>query len=524
MQEYRPGSAFPGVIARTVDESSPAWPEPNRAKAGAAQRPLHRPRRHGVRSPGLLRWPRAHAAHRPARRGRPALLEHAHDGPLLADALVHPHRPQPSLERHGGDHRDLDRLPGLRRHHPLRERVPLRDPPREGLRDDGRRQVAPDACRADQRGRALRPLAARPRLRSLLRLSRRRHAPVLPGAGPRQPPGRAAEEPEQGYHLTEDLVDKAIQFIGDVHVVAPDKPFFMYFCTGAMHAPHHVPKEWSDKYKGKFDMGWDKAPRGRLPTPGRARRRSARDRAVAAGSRRPAWDSLSADEKRLYARMMEVYAGFLEHTDHHIGRLIDALESAGKLDDTLIMLISDNGASAEGGKRFGQREPLLQLRARVARGQPEGDRRARRPQVLQPLPVRLGARRQHPVPPVEAGDLPRRRERSVHRPLAGWHPRARREAHAVRARHRHAADGARGHRDRGAGRDPGSHAEPDRGDQLRVLLRRRRRHEPHRHAVLRDARPPIASTTTAGGRCARGRARRSSSRGASSERRSPPTT
>lgn len=156
--------------------------------------------------------------------------------------------------------------------------------------------------------------------------------------------------PEQGYHLTEDLTDKAIQFIGDLSAVAPDKPFFMYFCPGATHAPHHVPKEWADKYKGKFDMGWDKAreviyrrqvelgvipPNTELSRP---------DPDV------PRWEGLSQDEKRLYARMMEVFAGFLEHVDHHIGRLVDFLAKAGKLDDTLIMLISDNGASAEGGK------------------------------------------------------------------------------------------------------------------------------------------------------------------------------
>jgi arylsulfatase len=156
--------------------------------------------------------------------------------------------------------------------------------------------------------------------------------------------------PEEGYHLTEDLVDKAIQFIGDVHVTAPNKPFFMYFCPGAMHAPHHVAKEWSDKYKGAFDMGWDKA------------REVIYQRQIELGIIPPntelsrqdpdvqRWDSNSDDEKRLYARMMEVFAGFLEHTDHHVGRLLEFLQKLGKLDDTMIMLISDNGASAEGGE------------------------------------------------------------------------------------------------------------------------------------------------------------------------------
>jgi arylsulfatase len=155
--------------------------------------------------------------------------------------------------------------------------------------------------------------------------------------------------PEEGYHLTEDLVDHAIEFIADAKQVAPDKPFFMYFCPGAVHAPHHVPKAWADKYKGKFDDGWDayrekvfqrQKQLGLLPPSARL---SARDPDV------PAWESLSGDEQRVCSRMMEVFAGFLEHTDHHIGRLLDFLKSTGQLDNTLIMLVSDNGASSEGG-------------------------------------------------------------------------------------------------------------------------------------------------------------------------------
>ncbi len=155
--------------------------------------------------------------------------------------------------------------------------------------------------------------------------------------------------PEQGYHLTEDLTNKAIQFIADAKQLAPDKPFFMYFATGSQHAPHQVPKEWADRYRGKFDEGWT----------------AYRERALAKQkelgivptntvlSRHDPdvqdWSKLSADEKKLYARMMEVFAGFLEHTDHHIGRLLTFLQSMGELDNTLVMLISDNGASSEGG-------------------------------------------------------------------------------------------------------------------------------------------------------------------------------
>ena len=155
--------------------------------------------------------------------------------------------------------------------------------------------------------------------------------------------------PEEGYHLTEDLTDRAIQFISDAKQVDPDKPFYLHFCPGATHAPHHVPKEWADRYKGAFDDGWDayrekvfarQKELGILPQNAELSRH---DPDV------PAWESLSDDQRRLYARMMEVFAGFLSHTDHHIGRLLDHLESIGELENTLIMVISDNGASSEGG-------------------------------------------------------------------------------------------------------------------------------------------------------------------------------
>ncbi|RJP21125.1 MAG: arylsulfatase [Candidatus Abyssobacteria bacterium SURF_5] len=165
--------------------------------------------------------------------------------------------------------------------------------------------------------------------------------------------------PEEGYHLTEDLADKAISFIADTKQVAPDKPFFMYFCPGAQHAPHHVPKEWVDRYKGKFDGGWEayrdevfkkQKELGIVP---REAELSRHDPDV-----KP-WDQCSAEEKRLFARMMEVYAGFLTHTDHHIGRIIRFLKEIGEFDNTLIMLISDNGASAEGGANGSVNETLF---------------------------------------------------------------------------------------------------------------------------------------------------------------------
>ena len=155
--------------------------------------------------------------------------------------------------------------------------------------------------------------------------------------------------PEEGYHLTEDLADKAIKWVRQQKALMPDKPFFAYFAPGATHAPHHVPPEWSEKYKGTFDDGWD-ALRERIferqkelgVIPGDAE-------LTARPTEIPAWDEMDDDLKPVLARQMEVYAAFLEHTDHHIGRLVDALDDLGVLEDTLVYyIVGDNGASAEG--------------------------------------------------------------------------------------------------------------------------------------------------------------------------------
>ena len=153
----------------------------------------------------------------------------------------------------------------------------------------------------------------------------------------------------QPYHLTEDLTDRAISFIRDLRVVDSTKPYFLYFCPGATHAPHQAPPEWIEQYRGRFDGGWDvyrdqvfqrQLELGILPADTEL---SARPDWV-----KP-WAELSADEQRLFSRQMEVFAAFLSHTDHHLGRLLEAVAEWGDLDNTLVILVSDNGASGEGG-------------------------------------------------------------------------------------------------------------------------------------------------------------------------------
>jgi len=151
------------------------------------------------------------------------------------------------------------------------------------------------------------------------------------------------------YHLTEDLADQAVQWLRQHQTYAPEKPFFMYWTPGAVHAPHHVNKKWADKYKGRFDTGWD-AYREEAFTRQKALGWIPRDAVLPPRPETlPAWDSLSAEEKRFHARSMEVYAGFLEHTDTQAAKLIDELERLGLRENTLIIYaFSDNGASAEG--------------------------------------------------------------------------------------------------------------------------------------------------------------------------------
>jgi arylsulfatase A-like enzyme len=174
--------------------------------------------------------------------------------------------------------------------------------------------------------------------------------------------------PEEGYHFSVDITDKAIEFIKDSKVIAPEKPFFLYYAPGAAHAPHHAPKEWADRYQGQFDMGYEAMrdetlarqkelgivpadtelpPLNPIGTP-ETRQGPDGQPFPMLDVTRP-WATLSDDEKELFCRMAEVYAGFLAHADHQVGRLLDFLEESELLENTLIVVVSDNGASGEGG-------------------------------------------------------------------------------------------------------------------------------------------------------------------------------
>jgi len=359
MQEYRPGSAFSGVIGRTVEESSPAWPEPNRADAGSPNvlfvvlddtgfaqlgcygSPISTPNIDRLADNGL-RYNNMHTT---------ALCSPTRTC-LLTGRNHHSNAMACITEASTG-------YPGSNGNIPFENGFLS-----EMLLEHGYNTYAIGKWHltpADQIS------AAGPYDRWPLGRGFERYYGFLGGETHQYYPELVYDNhsveppatPEEGYHVTEDLVDKAISFVTDSKQLAPDKPFFMYFCTGAMHAPHHVAKEWSDKYQGAFDGGWDayreaafarQQEMGIVPADAELSRH---DPDV------PDWDSLGDDERRLYARMMEVYAGFLEHTDHHIGRLIDQLEKLGELDNTIVMVVSDNGASSEGGPQGSVNENLF---------------------------------------------------------------------------------------------------------------------------------------------------------------------
>ena len=288
--------------------------------------------------------------------------------------------------------------------------------------------------------------------------------------------------PEEGYHFTEDMTDHAIDWIRQQKALMPDKPFFVYFAPGATHAPHHVRPEWSDKYKGQFDDGWDalrertfarQKELGVIPPDAELTERP---------EEIPAWDDMPDDLKPVLARQMEVYAGFLEHTDHHVGRLVDALDDLEILEDTLVYyIIGDNGASAEGtpnGLLQRARHPERRDRARDDRVHGLAHRRLRHARCVQPLRRGLGARDGHALPVDEAGRVALGRHAERHdRALAGGHQGEGRDPLAVPPRDRRRGDRARGGGPAGAESRQRRAADPARRRVDGVLVRRRRRGE-----------------------------------------------
>ncbi len=349
LTEYQPGQSFPGVIGRTFDESKPAWPAPRRAKNGASNvlfivlddtgfghlgcygSPINTPNIDALAKDGLL-YNNMHttALCSPSRSCMLTGRNHHSNGMSCIT--------EGSTGYPGGN--------GI---------IPFENGfLSEVLLQNGYNTYAIGKWHLTP---AEQTSAAGPYDRWPLGRGFERYFGFLGGDTHQYYPELVRDNsqtepektPEEGYHLTPDLVEKARAMIADAKQVAPDKPFFMYFCTGAQHAPHHVPKEWADKYKGKFDKGWDAY---REETFARQMKLGILPKGTTLSRHDPDvqdWSKLSADERRLYARMMEVFAGFLEHTDHYIGELIAFLKEIGEYENTLIMLISDNGASAEGG-------------------------------------------------------------------------------------------------------------------------------------------------------------------------------
>ena len=359
IKEYPRGSAFPGVIGRTIGESEPAWPEPLRAKAGASNVLFIVLDDTGYGHLGCFGSPIR----------TPNLDRLASNGLRFTNmnttALCSPSRSCMLTGRNHHSNAMSCITEGATGYPGGNGLIPFENGfLSEILLGNGYNTFAVGKWHLTptEQSSAAGPYDRWPLGRGFERFygfmggDTHQYYPDLVYDNHQVP---APKTPEEGYHLTEDLVDHAIEFIADTRQVAPEKPFFLYFCPGAMHAPHHVPRAWADRYKGQFDDGWDayrekvfqlQLQLGVVP-PGT--KLSARDPDVVE------WNGLPADEKRLYARMMEVFAGFLEHTDYHIGRLLDFLGKTGQLDDTLVMVVSDNGASAEGGPHGSVNENLF---------------------------------------------------------------------------------------------------------------------------------------------------------------------
>ena len=378
---------------------------------------------------------------------------------------------------HGGGHR----VPGLRHGDGQGHGDRRRDPQAERLQHGLVRQEPQRPRLADQPGRAVRPLADRPGLRALLRLHRRRHQPMASRRVSRAPSRSSPTSATPTTTSTTTWPTRPSRWIGTQKAISPDRPFFVYYAPGATHAPHHPKKEWIEKYKGKFDQGWDRVREetfarqkqlGVIPAGGQAhaaaRRRSRR------GRRSP------PTRRSVYARMMEIYAAYLEQTDHNVGRVIEAIER-GRASSTTrwcIYIVGDNGASAEGSMQGLLNEMTF------FNGVPEDlkhvlapRRRHRDVEDLQPLSRSAGRTRC-----ARRSSGPSRSPRTTAARATGWSSRGpngsrtragcARQWHHV---HRRRPDDPRGRRAAGAGLGERRRAEADRRGEHRLHLRRRRR-------------------------------------------------
>ena len=287
---------------------------------------------------------------------------------------------------------------------------------------------------------------------------------------------------EDGYHLSADLADRAIEFLGDLRAVDDELPFFLYFATGACHSPHHAPAEWMERYKGRFAQGWD---RWRDETFARQLAQGVVPEGTVLSPRPswvPSWDSLGAEQRVLAERFMECFAAFLAYTDQQIGRVLDFVEEVGDADDTVVIVVSDNGASSEGGKDGTINEGRLSNfeGCRHRRDVP-AHRRDRRSAEPQQLPVGLDHGGEHALQALEARGPRGRRRRPVHRAPPRRPRRLCRRAAAVRPRRRHPAHGARAGRRRPARGDRRYRAVAPRRHQLRLRAGSGRGARPGRH-------------------------------------------
>lgn len=277
---------------------------------------------------------------------------------MLADPLDLPHRAQPPPQRLRLDLGDLDRLPRLQLPHPGLERDDRESAARRRLGDVlGRQEPVPIDEWTAGSSKAHWPLAQ----------GFDRFYGFVGGETNNWYPSLAEDNhyidqpysPEEGYHLSKDLADQALKMIRDVKQTEPDKPWYLWFCPGANHAPHHAPQEYIDKYKGKFDDGYEAyrewvlprmIERGILPPDTDLTEVNPMpDGTFTEPDRVRPWAELDDEERALFSRMAEVYAGFSEYTDAQVGRIVDYLEESGQLENTIIIYAADNGASGEGG-------------------------------------------------------------------------------------------------------------------------------------------------------------------------------